>query len=80
MRAGVWQPAAGGYRLLVIVSKEGAFLVLLLGNLAFARTSFFDVEYDTWNMDPAVLGKASEIYAEGKAVVSHLVWRTGKAR
>ena len=41
---------------------------------------FIDTEYDTWNMDPAVLGKASEIYAEGKAVVSHLVWRTGKAR
>lgn len=40
---------------------------------------FIDTEYDTWNMDPAALEKAFEIYPETKIVVlAHLYGTPGK--
>lgn len=40
---------------------------------------FIDTEYDTWNMDPAALEKAFEIYPEAKiVVVAHLYGTPGK--
>ncbi len=40
---------------------------------------FIDTEYDTWNMDPAALEKAFEIYPEVKvAVIAHLYGTPGK--
>ena len=40
---------------------------------------FIDTEYDTWNMDPAALEKAFELYPEVKAVVvAHLYGTPGK--
>lgn len=40
---------------------------------------FIDTEYDTWNMDPAALEKAFEIYPDVKAVVvAHLYGTPGK--
>lgn len=40
---------------------------------------FIDTEYDTWNMDPAALEKAFEIYPEAKIVVlAHLYGTPGK--
>lgn len=40
---------------------------------------FIDTEYDTWNMDPAALGKAFELYPEVKVVVmAHLYGTPGK--
>ncbi|MBE5943228.1 MAG: aminotransferase DegT [Lachnospiraceae bacterium] len=40
---------------------------------------FVDTEYDTWNMDPAALEKAFEIYPEAKIVViAHLYGTPGK--
>jgi dTDP-4-amino-4,6-dideoxygalactose transaminase len=40
---------------------------------------FVDTEYDTWNMDPAALEKAFEIYPEVKVVVvAHLYGTPGK--
>lgn len=40
---------------------------------------FIDTEYDTWNMDPAALEKAFEIYPEAKLVVlAHLYGTPGK--
>lgn len=40
---------------------------------------FIDTEYDTWNMDPAALQKAFEIYPEVKLiVVAHLYGMPGK--
>lgn len=40
---------------------------------------FIDTEYDTWNMDPAALKKAFEIYPEVRLiVVSHLYGTPGK--
>ena len=40
---------------------------------------FIDTEYDTWNMDPAVLEKAFEIYPDVKvAVIAHLYGTPGK--
>lgn len=40
---------------------------------------FIDTEYDTWNMDPAALEKAFEIYPEAKLVVlAHLYGIPGK--
>lgn len=40
---------------------------------------FIDTEYDTWNMDPAALEKAFEIYPEVKlVVVAHLYGIPGK--
>ena len=40
---------------------------------------FIDTEYDTWNMDPAALEKAFEIYPETKLVViAHLYGTPGK--
>lgn len=40
---------------------------------------FIDAEYDTWNMDPAALKKAFEIYPEVKVVVvTHLYGTPGK--
>lgn len=40
---------------------------------------FIDTEYDTWNMDPAALEKAFEIYPEVKVVVvAHLYGVPGK--
>ena len=40
---------------------------------------FIDTEYDTWNMDPAALEKAFEIYPEVKLVViAHLYGTPGK--
>lgn len=40
---------------------------------------FIDTEYDTWNMDPAALEKAFEIYPEIRvAVVAHLYGTPGK--
>ena len=42
---------------------------------------FIDTEYDTWNMDPAALGKAFEIYPDVKlVVVAHLYGTPGKIR
>ena len=41
---------------------------------------FIDTEYDTWNMDPAALEKAFEIYPEVKLIVAaHLYGTPGKA-
>ena len=40
---------------------------------------FIDTEYDTWNMDPAALEKAFEIYPDAKIVVlAHLYGTPGK--
>lgn len=40
---------------------------------------FIDTEYDTWNMDPAALEKAFELYPEAKLVVlAHLYGTPGK--
>ncbi|XCP86568.1 DegT/DnrJ/EryC1/StrS family aminotransferase [Roseburia hominis] len=40
---------------------------------------FIDTEYDTWNMDPAALEKAFEIYPEARLVVlAHLYGTPGK--
>ena len=40
---------------------------------------FIDTEYDTWNMDPAALDKAFELYPEVKVVVvAHLYGTPGK--
>lgn len=40
---------------------------------------FIDTEYDTWNMDPAALEKAFEVYPEVKTVVlAHLYGTPGK--
>lgn len=40
---------------------------------------FIDTEYDTWNMDPAALEKAFELYPEVKVVVvAHLYGSPGK--
>ena len=40
---------------------------------------FIDTEYDTWNMDPAVLEKAFELYPDVKVVViAHLYGTPGK--
>lgn len=40
---------------------------------------FIDTEYDTWNMDPAALEKAFEIFPEAKLVVlAHLYGTPGK--
>ena len=40
---------------------------------------FIDTEYDTWNMDPAALEKAFEIYPEVKLIViAHLYGTPGK--
>lgn len=40
---------------------------------------FIDTEYDTWNMDPAALEKAFELYPDVKAVVlAHLYGTPGK--
>ena len=40
---------------------------------------FIDTEYDTWNMDPAALEKAFELYPEVKVVVTaHLYGTPGK--
>ena len=40
---------------------------------------FIDTEYDTWNMDPAALEKALELYPEVKVVViAHLYGTPGK--
>lgn len=40
---------------------------------------FIDTEYDTWNMDPAALEKAFEIYPDVKvAVIAHLYGTPGK--
>lgn len=40
---------------------------------------FIDTEYDTWNMDPAALEKAFELYPEVKTVVlAHLYGTPGK--
>lgn len=40
---------------------------------------FIDTEYDTWNMDPAALEKALEIYPEIRiAVIAHLYGTPGK--
>lgn len=40
---------------------------------------FIDTEYDTWNMDPAALEKAFELYPEVKVVVmAHLYGTPGK--
>ncbi|NSJ55774.1 aminotransferase class I/II-fold pyridoxal phosphate-dependent enzyme [Enterocloster clostridioformis] len=40
---------------------------------------FIDTEYDTWNMDPAALEKAFELYPEAKVVViAHLYGTPGK--
>ena len=40
---------------------------------------FIDTEYDTWNMDPAALEKAFEIYPDVKVVVAaHLYGTPGK--
>ena len=40
---------------------------------------FIDAEYDTWNMDPAALEKAFELYPEVKVVViAHLYGAPGK--
>lgn len=40
---------------------------------------FIDTEYDTWNMDPAALEKAFEIYPDVKLiVVAHLYGTPGK--
>lgn len=40
---------------------------------------FIDTEYDTWNMDPAALEKAFELYPEAKIVViAHLYGTPGK--
>lgn len=40
---------------------------------------FIDTEYDTWNMDPAALGKAFELYPDVKvAVIAHLYGTPGK--
>ena len=42
---------------------------------------FIDTEYDTWNMDPAALEKAFEIYPDVKlVVVAHLYGTPGKIR
>ena len=42
---------------------------------------FIDTEYDTWNMDPAALEKAFEIYPDVKLiVVAHLYGTPGKIR
>lgn len=41
--------------------------------------TFIDTEYDTWNMDPAALEKAFEIYPDVKVVVvAHLYGTPGK--
>ena len=41
---------------------------------------FIDTEYDTWNMDPAALEKAFEIYPDVKLVIlAHLYGTPGKA-
>ena len=41
---------------------------------------FIDTEYDTWNMDPAALEKAFELYPDVKlVVVAHLYGTPGKA-
>ncbi len=41
---------------------------------------FIDTEYDTWNMDPAALEKAFEMYPDAKLVViAHLYGTPGKA-
>ncbi len=37
---------------------------------------FIDTEYDSWNMDPAALGKAFEIYPEVKIVVAAHLYGT----
>lgn len=37
---------------------------------------FIDTEYDTWNMDPAALGKAFELYPEVKLVVAAHLYGT----
>lgn len=40
---------------------------------------FIDTEYDTWNMDPAALEKAFEIYPDVKVVVlAHLMAHRGR--
>lgn len=40
---------------------------------------FIDTEYDTWNMDPAALEKAFELYPEAKLVVlAHLYGTPGR--
>ena len=40
---------------------------------------FIDTEYDTWNMDPAALEKAFELYPDAKVVVvAHLYGTPGK--
>ena len=40
---------------------------------------FIDTEYDTWNMDPAALEKAFEVYPDTKAVIlAHLYGTPGK--
>ena len=40
---------------------------------------FIDTEYDTWNMDPAALEKAFEMYPQAKLVViAHLYGTPGK--
>lgn len=42
---------------------------------------FIDTEYDTWNMDPAALEKALEIYPEAKiAVLAHLYGTPAKMK
>ncbi len=42
---------------------------------------FIDTEYDTWNMDPAALEKAFEIYPDVKVVVvAHLYGTPGKVK
>lgn len=42
---------------------------------------FIDTEYDTWNMDPAALEKAFEIYPDVKVVVvAHLYGTPGKIK
>ena len=42
---------------------------------------FIDTERDTWNMDPAALEKAFELYPEGKVVVmAHLYGTPGKVK
>ncbi len=44
-----------------------------------ATPIFIDTEYDTWNMDPAALEKAFELYPEVKVVVvAHLYGTPGK--
>ncbi|MCD7833104.1 MAG: aminotransferase class V-fold PLP-dependent enzyme [Lachnospiraceae bacterium] len=44
-----------------------------------ATPIFIDTEYDTWNMDPAALEKAFELYPDAKVVVvAHLYGTPGK--